>query len=489
MSSVKTFFIQFSHFFSGMVFIQLFGLITFPILTRVMTIEQYGIFSLINTTMMLAVVPSKAGIPNAIIRFFAQYDNSEEDRNVFASTVLYYGVIFAIAGTLLYLIGFGVANYFSEIRTEYALCFIIMGVYQFVRPVNIIGYNFLRVHGRTVLINLLNMVTKIISVAVGLLLLLVVLKALYGYFIGTVFAEIVAFCVIFRWFWKKFEFKTQYVSKKIIRSLILFGFPLLLNEVSYLLLSYGDRYIIDWKIGHEALGVYSVGYNLAMYVSNIITFALSYAVVPIYVQIYEKEGKAKTEEFLEKSMHYLLLAIIPICFGYAAVSEELFIILASQKYQYAASFSSIILIGNTFLGLNNILNAGLYIKKRSATILYIMLFSVAVNLALNLILVPRNGVYGAALATLIACILSAALTIMLSYPHIKVRINFSSFVYYIALSAVMYFLLQELHFAKLAIALIIKVIIGATLIACGVLIKERELRIKISEKIRTLSFR
>lgn len=467
-----------------MVFIQLFGLITFPILTRAMTIEQYGAFSLINTTLMLAVVPSKAGIPNAIIRFFPEFDDSENKRNLFASTIFYYGVIFAICGTFLYLLGLGISNYFFDMRTEYALCFIIMAAYQFIKPINIIGYNFLRVNNRTILINALSLITKIISVGAGLMFFLVIIKELYGFFIGTVIAEAIAFCIIFKWFFRKFNLNLKNVSRKIIRNVILFGFPLLLNEVSYLLLSYGDRFIIDWKIGHEALGVYSVGYNLAMYVSNVITFALSYAVVPIYVDLYQKEGRLKTEQFLNRSMHYLLASIIPICFGYIAVSKEMFIVLASNKYHFAASFSGIILIGNTLLGMNNVLNAGLYIKKRSSTILYIMLFSAIINLLLNIVLVPKIGISGAAIATLIACILSAIITIIFSFPHIKIRISYVTIGYYFLLSVLMYLILKEVSFSMPMVQLFVKICIGAIVIMIGVFSKEKELRLNIMKNFR-----
>ena len=78
--------------------------------------------------------------------------------------------------------------------------------------------------------------------------------------------------------------------------------------------------------GEEVLGLYSVGYNLASYLSNIIMFSLSYTVVPIYVDIYEKDGKEKTEEFLQRCLHYLIIAVIPVFFGYLAISNDLLLL-------------------------------------------------------------------------------------------------------------------------------------------------------------------
>ena len=73
MSPFRRFIKQFGHFFAGLGLVQLFGFLTFPILTRALTKEQYGVMSLVTTTMMLAVAVSKAGLSNGIIRFYKDY--------------------------------------------------------------------------------------------------------------------------------------------------------------------------------------------------------------------------------------------------------------------------------------------------------------------------------------------------------------------------------------------------------------------------------
>jgi O-antigen/teichoic acid export membrane protein len=79
---------------------------------------------------------------------------------------------------------------------------------------------------------------------------------------------------------------------------------LLFNESAFLALSYADRYLIVAYLGEEALGLYSVGYNVAMYIGNIIMFSMSYAIVPIYVGIYGEEGRKKTIEDQGKDLPY-----------------------------------------------------------------------------------------------------------------------------------------------------------------------------------------
>lgn len=485
MANIKNFFVHFSHFFSGILLTHLFSLITFPILTRAMTIEQYGIFSLINSTLMIAVVPAKAGIPNAIIRFHSQYTKTKEDKSVFASTIIIYGAIFTFASVILYLIGLYACLQFTDVELDYRICFLILAGYLLIRPVNIIGFNFLRVNGKTIFINSLTLCAKILSISVALLFFLVILKKLYGFFFGHIVAEVVSFIVIFTWFFKNYKIDRHRVSNSLIRKIIIFGFPLLLNEIGYLLLSYADRYIVAGLMGKEALGIYSVGYNLAMYISNVVTFALSYAVVPIFVEIYENKGREETEAFLRKSMHYLLVGIIPICFGYYAISEDLFILLASKKFSSAAQFSWLILVGNVVLGLNSVVNAGLYLKNRSMTILYIMLISVVINIILNFLLIPKYGIIGASLATLTACAVSSCTNYLLSAKHIIITFNRVKLLLHFMLSIIMFYIVNIIVIEGLVLSLVVKIICGILIIAIGNYFIENELRQLLVNNFRT----
>lgn len=350
MSQLNKLLKQFSHFFAGILLGQLFGLITFPILTRILTKEEYGILGLVTTTMLVAVAIAKAGLADGVIRFYKEYNKNPEKATVFSSTVLIRGFILSGLTVLIYILIFPIISKYLKINDKYIICFMIMAIYLFMRPLNIIVMYFLRVNDKTIFLNAIQLVDKMISVGLSLFLLVFVVHELYGYFIGLVFSEFIIGIVLFQWFLKRYRIDPTKISKDLNLKILKFGIPLLFSELSFLLMSYADRYIIVALYGETVLGLYSVGYNLAMYIGNIIMFSLSYAIVPIYVEIYEKDGKEKTEDFLKKSMHYLIIAVIPMCLGYFAISKDLFITLASEKYSTAANFSPIILIGSFFLG-------------------------------------------------------------------------------------------------------------------------------------------
>jgi O-antigen/teichoic acid export membrane protein len=223
------------------------------------------------------------------------------------------------------------------------------------------------------------------------------------------------------------------------------------------------------------LGLYSVGYNLAMYIGNIILFSLSYAIVPIYVEIFEKEGKERTEEFLRKVWHYFFMAILPMFFGYWAVSRELVITLASEKYADAASFSPLILGGTFIYATSCILNAGLYLQKKSSTMLLIMVCGVTVNISLNYFLLPRYGVFGGAYAAVATSSLVVLLTAKLSSRYVVVRVEKSQIIYYSILSIGMFLAIDFIVFQNVAATLFMKLAVGGIIGGLGILYREKGL--------------
>jgi O-antigen/teichoic acid export membrane protein len=471
--SQKTFFAQFAHFFTGQALTLCVGFVTFPILTRLLPTEDYGVMSLVTNTMAIAVALAKIGVSDGIIRFHDEFERSCKI-NVFSSTVITSGLLSASVVLVCYLISLPFLLRLIGINEKYMSCFQIMALYLFLRPLNIIFLNLMRVRSQTIKLNIVNLVNRLISVFVGLYILIYIIRDVYGYFIGIVIGEWAIGIFLGYWFFSHYKVKISDISLSLTRSLIKFGLPLLFSEMAYLVMSYADRFMIVNYYDEKALGLYSVGYNLAMYISGVITFSMSYAIVPSYMKIYAMEGREHTELFLEDCLYYFLIFTIPICFGYAAVAKEIFHVLASEKYTGAATFSPLILVGSLSLGLNGMLNAGLYVNKKTNLILGTMIFGVVVNIFLNMLLLPSFNVFGASLATLISCILTTVLTVLLSFRFIRIQFR-KKIIWHVMLALLMFVVVINLNFNLPLLTLIIKIIIGFIIIFFGFLFLEKEI--------------
>lgn len=469
-SNIRAFATQYSHFFFGSMMTQLLGFVTFPLLTRMLTREQYGVLGLVTTTMTYALVLAKVGLSDGIIRLFKEYDDSAEKRNIFSSTVFFRGVFFAAAAVAAYLLLLPVLFKLFNTDKAYYSCFAIMAISLFIKPLSIVVVNLMRANSKTLLLNVASFWSRVISIVASMGLLLYFSRSLAAYFAGIVLAEVITAGFYYSWFFKNYRVRLHDVSASLAKMLIVFGAPLLLTELSYNVLSFGDRYLVAWLSGAAALGVYTVGYNLALYVANTILFSLSYAIVPIYVKIYHQEGLEKTREFLARCLNIYLVAIIPVCAGFYAVSDSLFLTLASSKYQEAAVFSPLILVANLVLGMNSILNAGLFLNKKSTTIMAIMLTAGVVNIVSNLILIPAMGLMGAAMSTMIACLVAAGMTVLFSYKHLSIPLKFENVFISLLLSALMIFALHWVRMSNPVMNLSVKIILGGCIVIVGFLL-------------------
>lgn len=451
------------------------GFVTFPILTRVLTKEQYAVMGLVIVTMLIAVSVGKMGMSNGIIRYYDEYHQEKEQRDIFVSTVFVYGFLISATTVLVYYILFPQISVWLEIDRKALTYFFIMGAYLLIRPVNIIILNVLRASGKTIHVNVINSISRISGAFLSIVLLVLIVKNLYGYFWGLIIGEGIGSAILFHWLFKTYDIKIKVTSLRITGDLIRFGLPLLFSEISYLLLSYADRYMILIYLDQKELGIYTVGYNMAMYLADLIVFSLGNTVVPLYVAMYNQEGKAKTEEFLSECFHYLAIFIIPICFGFYVCSKEAFIFIASQAYANASEFSYLILIGNMLLGINFIFQAGLFIEKRSWVILIIMICGVASNIVFNIALLPSYGITGAAIATLLSCILTSVITVLVSFKYLCIRFRMLRLTGHFILSSLMMVFVNKIDVGFVAGNLFAKMGIGMVLVTGGVLVLERNI--------------
>jgi O-antigen/teichoic acid export membrane protein len=97
LSEIRALFKQSSHYFAGHVAIMAVGFISFPILTRIFSVSDYGILGLITTTLFIAIAIAKLGYPGFIVQCYAEY-KAKNEINRFYSTIFI--SILGIAGSL-----------------------------------------------------------------------------------------------------------------------------------------------------------------------------------------------------------------------------------------------------------------------------------------------------------------------------------------------------------------------------------------------------
>jgi O-antigen/teichoic acid export membrane protein len=137
-------------------------------------------------------------------------------------------------------------------------------------------------------------------------------------------------------------------------------------------------------------------------VQSVLISSVGQAVMPIYIKMWDEQGQEATSNFITRSLRTYALMAAPIVAGVAAVGPEILPALASEKYASAAPVLSWVIAGMAVDGTNAMMGAGLFIHRKTRVIMSIVVCGATLNIVLNLILVPRIGIVGAAIATLVS---------------------------------------------------------------------------------------
>lgn len=126
------------------------------------------------------------------------------------------------------------------------------------------------------------------------------------------------------------------------------------------------------------------------------------------------ESKEKLQRYWNYYMGAMIFFAIPLVFGGLALSQGLVDFVYDPSYFPSLLAFDILLFSNA-LGVVLIpFNHALFISNRQNKVFLIYVFAVAVNIVFNLILIPRYSLNGAAIATLLASVVSICVSCKLT---------------------------------------------------------------------------
>ena len=466
----KTLAVQASHYSAGNFLTLLAGFVTFPLLTRTLTVADYGLLSFVSLVLSLLVGIGKIGLQQSIVRFFNEVRMGKRPE----TTEGYYGTVIpsllaaglAFSAIWILVTEFTPAHWWSNPNVHFLL--LLTTPLILVRIFESAFTNILRAQERSRDLNIYNVAKRYASLAAVVVTVLYIARTAAGFFSATITAEVISLSALVTWFLRRQPVRLQKFSPSLFRAMLAFGLPMVVTEVSWVIFASGDRYVIQILLGAGAVGVYSAAYNICDYVQTSILAALISAMQPIFIRIYEESGAPQAVAFLRTFVHSYFLIAAPIVAGFSAICEPLLTTLASDKYRAGAALIPWIIGGMVFAGVSIIGGSGLYTHKRSSVTMTLILISAVVNIALNLFLVPRYGILGSAIATLLSYMLLATLMYWTGRRYLAVPMPWLAIGRSALLAAIMYLVITRIGAVNAIVTIGLRV--GAGVLLYGTLV-------------------
>jgi O-antigen/teichoic acid export membrane protein len=421
MAKVPTLFRQTAHYVGGRATVLLLGLLSFPLYTRLFSVAEYGRLSLILKLVTLATTAAKLGLQHAVVRYYEENQESDEQRTAYYSTLFAGAVLASCAVSLL---AFGVLtvswNWFEpDLRTSLLVGCVLVAI----RGLYTLELSFLRVEGRTGLYNVVEVLIRAGAVTVVPLLLLLFGVRVWVFLTGLIVVEAIVTLSIFVSISRRTSMELTALNRELLRSSLVYCIPLLGGEASTILLDSGDRIFVTYFLGATQLGYYSVVYNFSAYIQDLLLSPLGLAMAPAYMKIWVRDGPAATEAFLRRGLNGYILAAAGVLAAATVSSREMLIVLSSRKYESGFPLLPVILAGLLFWGTQVFFNAPFLIHRKTVELTRLVFFSFLVNAALNICLLRTMGIWGAAIATLLSYAFNMGMMAWQGRKHLAVGIS------------------------------------------------------------------
>jgi O-antigen/teichoic acid export membrane protein len=187
--------------------------------------------------------------------------------------------------------------------------------------------------------------------------------------------------------------------RKFLNNQLIFGFPLIFTAILSWLNNYIDRYIIDYFLDLSEVGIYNANYSLGskffLLLSPIFLILLS---PKVYSNSPLKNKKALINKYFLVFSGLAIFILVILGFTYNMIGE----VLLSQTYSEGFNIIFWIAIAHFFLVATTLFESLFYSEKFTKFILYGNLVAAIINIALNILLIPILGIFGAAIATVLS---------------------------------------------------------------------------------------
>lgn len=380
---------------------------TSVLLARVAGPEIFGQFSYITSFVALFIPLTVMGLNNIATKYFVKYPKHSHHYFLTALMIRLIGAISCI------IIGCTSA-YAVDVTSEQLNYIFILLILQSFTLFYLVEFYFLA--KKQVLNTLIIRLTIIILIAAlktavilngANLLYLIILHGLEVSLIGGSYLLL----------YLKYKGQQQNQLGKNINKTSLLG---LFNKGKWLLFS-GISAVVYLKIDQVMLEIFHGAEQVAFYAAAsklsefwyVFPVLISNAYNPKLIEL-KKSNNNEYKQFLLKALSFMIVASIVICITIYSIATPLVDFIYGKEYQLSAEILSIHIFGTFFIFQRAILSKWLIIENNYRFSLLSTGLGAAVNIILNLMLIPSYGGLGAAWATLISYFVASFLSLALT---------------------------------------------------------------------------
>jgi O-antigen/teichoic acid export membrane protein len=382
----------------GNVAVKVVGLILIPWTTnpKFFSIDEFGVLGILEISALVLTALMASALPQSLTRWFWDKEHKDNQKGIFfmaimtqvAVSVIFCLVLIPLSGTLSALI-------FPEPDWSRVIKLVILA--SGIQTINSIINTLMRLQSKSLLYTITNLF-KLTSVLFLTLYFIISKKmGLEGIYLAQVIGNALVVVFLLGYTIKN---SRVFFDKRIFLSMNAYGFPLLLANISAVLLNVIDRYSLNSLDLLKSVALYTLAFKITSVLKLVIADSIKLAITPM---MFKKIDSPDNERFYSKVLLYSSYVLMFAIVGVSMFSFELIKVMAkSREFWDAVVIIPVLSLSVFFVNMKDVTIYGLHIAKKTRIIGIIVFLSTILSIVLNILFIPLWGITGAAVATLLS---------------------------------------------------------------------------------------
>lgn len=394
MNKLKLFLENFLVYGLGGVISQIVPLIMVPIVTHIMpNTDYYGITDMSQTIVSFCSAIALMGMYDAMYRMFFEKEEREYKKTVCSTALLFTIASSFIVFLLMIIFKTQIAGAFYN-NKNLAYVVYITAMSTLVGATNGIISAPTRMENKRKIFLITNTLSPVFSYSIAIPLLLAghyIIALPLAYALSALILEASFACMNHKWF------SLRLFDKDLLKKMLIIALPLMPNFLVYWLFNSADRLMITHLIGIGASGIYAVGAKLGL-ASQLIYTAFAGGWQFFAFSTMKEENQVHTNSRIFEYLGGIsFAATMFIC----ALAEPIYALIFDKAYHGAFIVSPYLFLAPLLQMLFQVAANQFLVIKKTWPNFFILAVGALVNIIINYVMIPRIGIEGAALATLI----------------------------------------------------------------------------------------
>lgn len=428
----KSFLKHFAVIGTGTLINLLLGVLTTPLITRIVDPAEYGQLSIFTMYSGIAVMVLCIGLDQALVRYYYESNKVDYKRALLFKCVAL-PVILSLAASAIFicLTASSIINFEFDTFVSSLLCLytIIQMIYRF-------SLLLMRLSYQSKLYSLLNVIHKIAYVVIALCLLLLWNgNDLHSLVYATIGASLICMAVSILAQPKMWDIGKNKACACHIRmsELLRYGYPYIFTMGITTIFQAADKMALNAFCSYTEVGIYSSTMTL-IHVFGVIQTTFNSLWAPMAVEHYTKDHDDRS--FYQQGNK--VITVVMFFIGIMLILfKDIFAVLLGEKYREAAYILPFLIFNPIMYTISETTVTGLVFMKKSKMQVVAALGACITNIVGNYFLVPIYGCQGAAISTGLSYIIFFTLRTVLANRYFYVDFGLKKF-YVLTFTVVVY---------------------------------------------------